>query len=262
MLFNTLKSSSQSKPFLERMWNQKSVFSSSFYSEYIRLKWGACNYISCHFTPGERAPSTHWIGGWVGPRPVLKAENSWFYLDSNSDPSVVQPVASRYTDCAIPAPGKFINSSWISITIYIQISEELMNYSVYANACHCRLYTPSSRVIIRKRLQTFARKCLSVEAHLLVVLLITWVYLPVCFDFLQTGDERWLYGWGDWLLSQSVKWKNVLLKGSPQWRSPLDEQVQHLSPVPVNTTTTYPYKIWAFHDCEDIDCRILSYDTV
>jgi hypothetical protein len=20
------------------------------------------------FTPGERAPSTHWIGGWVGPR--------------------------------------------------------------------------------------------------------------------------------------------------------------------------------------------------
>jgi hypothetical protein len=21
-----------------------------------------------HFTPKERAPSTHWIGGWVGPR--------------------------------------------------------------------------------------------------------------------------------------------------------------------------------------------------
>jgi hypothetical protein len=20
------------------------------------------------FTPGERAPGTHWIGGWVGPR--------------------------------------------------------------------------------------------------------------------------------------------------------------------------------------------------
>jgi hypothetical protein len=25
------------------------------------------------------------------------------YRDSNSDPSIVQPVASRYTDCAIPA---------------------------------------------------------------------------------------------------------------------------------------------------------------
>jgi hypothetical protein len=22
----------------------------------------------CRFTPGERAPGTHWIGGWVGPR--------------------------------------------------------------------------------------------------------------------------------------------------------------------------------------------------
>jgi hypothetical protein len=26
------------------------------------------------------------------------------YRDSNSDPSVVQPVAGRYTDCTIPAP--------------------------------------------------------------------------------------------------------------------------------------------------------------
>jgi hypothetical protein len=26
-----------------------------------------------HFTLRERAPSTHWIGGWVGPRAVLEA---------------------------------------------------------------------------------------------------------------------------------------------------------------------------------------------
>jgi hypothetical protein len=24
-----------------------------------------------NFTPGERAPGTHWIGGWVGPRAGL-----------------------------------------------------------------------------------------------------------------------------------------------------------------------------------------------
>jgi hypothetical protein len=24
-----------------------------------------------HFTPGERAPDTYWIGGWVGPRAKL-----------------------------------------------------------------------------------------------------------------------------------------------------------------------------------------------
>jgi hypothetical protein len=35
---------------------------------------------------------------------MWRRENSWPHWDSNSDPSVVQPVASRYTDWAIPAP--------------------------------------------------------------------------------------------------------------------------------------------------------------
>jgi hypothetical protein len=39
--------------------------------------------------PGRFTPGTHWIGGWVNPRSGL------------DDPSAVQPVASRYTDCAI-----------------------------------------------------------------------------------------------------------------------------------------------------------------
>jgi hypothetical protein len=56
---------------------------------------------------GRFAPGTHCIGGWVDPRSGLdnwRRENSWHYLDSNSDPSVVQPVASRRTDCSNPAP--------------------------------------------------------------------------------------------------------------------------------------------------------------
>jgi hypothetical protein len=52
------------------------------------------------FTPGERAPSIHWIGGWVSPRSGLdamkKKEISCRNRKSNLDSSTVQPVASRY----------------------------------------------------------------------------------------------------------------------------------------------------------------------
>jgi hypothetical protein len=43
--------------------------------------------------------------GWA-PEPVWtwRGEKSCPYRDSNSDPSTVQPVANRYTDCAIAAP--------------------------------------------------------------------------------------------------------------------------------------------------------------
>jgi hypothetical protein len=44
--------------------------------------------------------------GWA-PVPVWtkrRKENSWLQRDSKSDPSVVQFVASRYTDYALPAP--------------------------------------------------------------------------------------------------------------------------------------------------------------
>jgi hypothetical protein len=57
----------------------------------------------CRFTPG-----THFIGGWVDPRAGLDDMEKWKYIlpycDSNSRPLVVQPVVSRYTDWAIPAP--------------------------------------------------------------------------------------------------------------------------------------------------------------
>jgi hypothetical protein len=46
--------------------------------------------------------------GWA-PEPVWatwRRENSGSYRDSKSDPSAVQPVASCYTDCALPAPHK------------------------------------------------------------------------------------------------------------------------------------------------------------
>jgi hypothetical protein len=38
-------------------------------SELVGGEWSVSRP-SC-FTPGERVPSTHWIGGWVGPRAGL-----------------------------------------------------------------------------------------------------------------------------------------------------------------------------------------------
>jgi hypothetical protein len=55
------------------------------------------------FTLGEIAPGTHWIGGCVNTSTKWRSENFCLYRDSNSDPLVLQPVASRYTVCAIPA---------------------------------------------------------------------------------------------------------------------------------------------------------------
>jgi hypothetical protein len=62
---------------------------------------------SGHFTPGERARSTHWIGCWVYLRAGLDdlEKRTFSTLPGlDSDPSVIQPIASRYTDYAIPAP--------------------------------------------------------------------------------------------------------------------------------------------------------------
>jgi hypothetical protein len=59
------------------------------------------------FTPGERSPGPHWIGGSVDPRASLddvKKREILILPGLEIRPSVVQPVASRYTDYAIAAP--------------------------------------------------------------------------------------------------------------------------------------------------------------
>jgi hypothetical protein len=50
------------------------------------------------FTPGERVPGTHSIGGWVNARAGLDDVEKRQFLTLQE----LQSVASRYTDCAIP----------------------------------------------------------------------------------------------------------------------------------------------------------------
>jgi hypothetical protein len=53
------------------------------------------------FTPGERAPSTDWLGGWVGPQ--SQPERGGIEKESHYCPDrPEQP--SHYTDWATPAP--------------------------------------------------------------------------------------------------------------------------------------------------------------
>jgi hypothetical protein len=65
-------------------------------------------FLTSALAEGEwSAPGTHWIEGWVDPRSGLDDVVKRKFLTLpvlELDPSVVQPVASHYTDCAIPAP--------------------------------------------------------------------------------------------------------------------------------------------------------------
>jgi hypothetical protein len=63
-------------------------------------EWSASR--PARFTPRERAPGTHWIGGWVGPGTVLdtvaKRKIPIPRRESNPRSPIVQPVVQRYTD--------------------------------------------------------------------------------------------------------------------------------------------------------------------
>jgi hypothetical protein len=56
---------------------------------------------------------THLEGGWVGPRAYLD-DNEKIYRDYNSEYSVFQPIASRFTDFAILSPDGIRLKIWIN----------------------------------------------------------------------------------------------------------------------------------------------------
>jgi hypothetical protein len=69
----------------------------SLASELDGGEWSASHH--GRFTPRERAPGTHWIKGWVGPRAVLDAVVKRKILsprrESNPRTSIVQPAAQH-----------------------------------------------------------------------------------------------------------------------------------------------------------------------
>jgi hypothetical protein len=73
-------------------------------SALVRGQWSASR--TDRFTLRKEFPGTHWIG-WVDPTAGLNdAENRKILILPGLElqPLVIQPVTSRYTDYAIPAP--------------------------------------------------------------------------------------------------------------------------------------------------------------
>jgi hypothetical protein len=67
----------------------------------LGTRWGwVVSFTPRLFYPRERAPGTHWIGGWVGPRAgpdmVLKWKTPSPCRESDPNHPIVQPVDSRY----------------------------------------------------------------------------------------------------------------------------------------------------------------------
>jgi len=46
-----------------------------------------------HFTPMETAPSTNWIGGWVGPRAGMFVVAKQVPVPAENETLVIQPIA-------------------------------------------------------------------------------------------------------------------------------------------------------------------------
>jgi hypothetical protein len=66
----------------------------------------------------------------MGPRASLDDVENIPYWDSNSNPSVIQPVANRYTNCAIPAP--ILPVYYIECCIYCKLLIE-----IFTTVCFC-----------------------------------------------------------------------------------------------------------------------------
>jgi hypothetical protein len=82
----------------------------------MKAYWGSGGIAPCIlYPPRERAPGTHWIGGWLGPRAVLdvvvKGKIPSPCWESNPRTLIIQPIAQHYSDWAVMAHIKMINSN-------------------------------------------------------------------------------------------------------------------------------------------------------
>jgi hypothetical protein len=126
-------------------------------------EWSASH--SCCFNPGKEPPVP--IGQENGLAPELvwtmRRENSWPYWALSSDPSIVQPVASHYTDCAILASSIRLDRIKSEVIYMVETKYSLMKqknrwrvlYSgmwlhIVCLHLHCQIVSQTSKTSIKQ----------------------------------------------------------------------------------------------------------------
>jgi hypothetical protein len=117
-------------------------------------EWSAS--CSCHFTPRERAPDTHWIGDWVGPRASLDAvekRNILHCQESNHSTCIPSLCRLRYQGSS-PHPMKLKrNKRNIIHALYVILKINRNFYTNFSfNIQYLLFYVPSKDQILEVKL--------------------------------------------------------------------------------------------------------------
>jgi hypothetical protein len=86
---------------MKAYWGSEDSSIHSLTSALDGCEWSASRH--GRFTPRERAPGSHWIGGWVGSRAVLDAVMKRKIPSPRRQSNPKTPIVQRYTDWATVA---------------------------------------------------------------------------------------------------------------------------------------------------------------
>jgi hypothetical protein len=126
-----------------------------------RWRW-VISFTPSHLTLWEKAPISHYIGGWVDTKAVLNDMDKWKFLNlPGLELRESSPVASRHTDCAT-APLNVNGKLHILMQQFVWSSRKRPTEFVQYEPIHSRLFLACS-LTLRNRSWinlSYARVCL------------------------------------------------------------------------------------------------------
>jgi hypothetical protein len=124
-------------------------YSSNILDLGTRWRW-VVSLCRCHVTLGKQAPSTHWIGGWLGPRAGLDAARNWTPIPQPSNPQPVTIPIHNILPLSVQGPGSMFTSMsnkccsmklihGCSVCLFCHQQSEGWNFNVYTYYVHIYL---------------------------------------------------------------------------------------------------------------------------